>query len=75
MNPLFLILLTGVGLVLANTAVMLALDASARTVAYPAEEMVPHHAMVRRGTSMESHPIEAFMEAEQTTLPTTCARA
>jgi hypothetical protein len=47
MDPLVLTIVTGVGFALATTAIVLAGDASARTVGYPAEDVVPNHAILR----------------------------
>jgi hypothetical protein len=47
MDPLVLTIVTGVGFALATTAVVLGQDASARTVAYPAEDVVLNPARLR----------------------------
>jgi hypothetical protein len=62
MDPVLLTIVTGVVFVLATTAVVLALDASARTAPYPDEEIVPHYSKSRRTPLLELPAIEEIME-------------
>jgi uncharacterized protein (DUF3084 family) len=62
MNLLLLGIVTGVSFVLATTAVMLALDASARTGDDSFEEIVPPQAKLRRTTLIEVASTEKNME-------------
>jgi hypothetical protein len=55
-DPLLLTIVTGVGLVLATTAIVLARDASSRDVAPRAEDIVTHPA-ASQNTTLTASPV------------------
>jgi type IV secretory pathway VirB9-like protein len=63
MNRISFAAVTGVAFALASTAAVLAQDASARTVQYHSQDIIPIHAKLKYTTLIEVPPTEKIMEA------------